>query len=303
MKRHRQQVRIRHLLSVCGGKTPLKPAKHFSKLFALCKLCLLLLFLAGTLLACGLTSNATFNNGTPVVSTTPPAGTPALNQWVTASPGIEVRYEDWKSPGNNEDTVTITRFDLGKVHLKIGYQPTKPLAIDDWMKQEGATAIINGGYFTQNNAATALVIANGQSYGTTYNGFGGMLAVDTQGNISLRSLSKQPYDPNNEQLQQATQCSPMLLINGKRTEFQANAASQRRSIVAQDTSGRLLFIASPGAAFSLDELADLLASSDLSLKTALNLDGGASTALYLDAGKQHIAIDAVTTLPLVIIVK
>ena len=267
------------------------------------KLCLLFILLAGTLLACGLSSNATFNNGTPVVSTTPPAGTPALNQWVTASPGVEIRYEDWKSPGDNEDTVTIVRFNLNKVHLKVGYQPSKPLAIDEWMRQEQAIAVINGGYFDQNNATTALVVSNGQSYGTSYNGFGGMLAVDAQGNVSLRSLNQQPYDPNNEQLQQATQSSPMLMIDGKRTQFNANSASQRRSIIAQDTQGRLLFIASPGSAFSLDELADILVSSDLSLKTALNLDGGASTGLYVNAGNQHIAIDAVTTLPIVIIVK
>ncbi|GAC1390847.1 MAG: phosphodiester glycosidase family protein [Ktedonobacteraceae bacterium] len=268
------------------------------------KLCLLFILLSGTLLACSLSSTATFNNGTPVVSTTPPpAGTPTLNQWITASPGVEMRYEDWKSPGNNEDTVTIVRFDLNKVHLKVGYQPSKPLAIDEWMSQEQATAIINGGYFDQNNATTALVVSNGQAYGTSYNGFGGMLSIDTQGNISLRSLKQQPYDPNNEQLQQATQSSPMLMINGKRTQFNANAASQRRSIVAQDTQGRLLFIASPGSAFSLDELADILAASDLSIKTALNLDGGASTGLYVNAGNQHVAIDAVTTLPIVIIVK
>ncbi|GAC1423364.1 MAG: phosphodiester glycosidase family protein [Ktedonobacteraceae bacterium] len=267
------------------------------------KLCMLFLLLSGILLACGFSSTATFNNGTPIVSTTPPAGTPALNQWVTASPGVEIRYENWKSPGNNEDTVTIVRFQLNKVHLKIGYQPSKPLAIDEWMKQEQATAIINGGYFDQNNAATALVVADGQAYGTSYNGFGGMLSVDTQGNVKLRPLNQQPYDPNNEQLQQATQSSPMLMINGKRTQFNANAASQRRTIVAQDTQGRLLFIASPGSAFSLDELADILASSDLSLKTAVNLDGGASTGMYVNAGNQHVAIDAVTTLPIVIIVK
>ena len=171
------------------------------------------------------------------------------------------------------------------------------------MRQEQATAIINGGYFDQNNAATGLVIANGQVYGTSYNGFGGMLSVDSQGNIKLRSLNQQPYDPNAEQLQQATQSSPMLMIDGKRTQFNANAASQRRTIVAQDTQGRLLLIASPGSAFSLDELADILASSDLSLKTALNLDGGASTGMYVNAGNQHVAIDSVTTLPIVIIVK
>ena len=267
------------------------------------KVCLLFLLLSGTLLACGFSSTATFNNGTPVVSTTPPAGTPTINQWVTASSGVEIRYEDWKSPGNNEDTVTIVRFNLNKVHLQIGYQPSKPLAIDEWMRQKQAIAVINGGYFDQNNTTTALVVSNGQAYGTSYNGFGGMLSVDPQGNIRLRSLNQQPYDPNSEQLQQATQSSPMLIINGKRTQFNANAASQRRTIVAQDTQGRLLFIASPGSAFSLDELADLLAGSDLSLKTALNLDGGASTAMYVNAGNQHVTIDAVTTLPIVIIVK
>lgn len=265
--------------------------------------CLLFLLLSGTLLACGLSTTTTFNNGTPVVSTTPTAGTPALNQWVTASPGIELRYEDWKSPGNNEDTVTITRFNLNRVHLKVGYQPAKPLTIDEWMRQEQATAILNGGYFDQDNTSIALTVSNGQAYGTSYNSFGGMLSVDAQGNVSLRSLNQRPYDPNSEKLQQATQSSPMLMVNGKRTQFNANAASQRRTVVAQDTQGRLLFIVSPSSAFSLDELADLLASSDLALKTALNLDGGASTGMYVNAGNQHVAIDAVTTLPIVIIVK
>ncbi|GAC1641177.1 MAG: phosphodiester glycosidase family protein [Ktedonobacteraceae bacterium] len=266
-------------------------------------LCMCFLLLSGTLLACGLSSTATFNNSTPVASTTPPAVTPALNRWVTASPGIELRYEDWKSPGNNEDTVTTMRFSLNRVHLKVGYQPAKPLAIDEWMRQEQAIAILNGGYFDQDNTSTALVVSDGQTYGTSYNSFGGMLSVDAQGNVRLRSLNQQPYDPNSEKLQQATQSSPMLMVNGKRTQFNANAASQRRTVVAQDAQGRLLFIVSPGSAFSLDELADLLASSDLALKTALNLDGGASTGMYANAGNQHIAIDAVTTLPIVIIVK
>jgi len=267
------------------------------------KLCLLFILLSGTLLACNLSFTTTSNTSTPVVTATASSGTPVLNQWITASSGVEMRYEDWKSPGNNEDTVTIMRFDLNKVHLKVGYRPTKPLAIDAWMGQEQATAVINGGYFDQNNTSTALVVSNGQAYGTSYNGFGGMLSVDAQGSVGLRSLNQQPYNPNNEQLQQATQSSPMLLLNGKRTQFNANAASQRRTVVAQDTRGRLLFIVSPGSAFSLDELADILVASDLSLKTALNLDGGASTGLYVNAGNQHVAIDAVTTLPIVIIVK
>lgn len=171
------------------------------------------------------------------------------------------------------------------------------------MQQEHATAIINGGYFDNQNNATALVVFNGQSFGSSYNGFGGMLSVNSSDHIALRSLSQQPYDPSNEQLRQATQSSPMLISGGKATQFNANAAGSRRSVVAMDKQGRLLFIASPGTAFSLGELEDLLASSDLSIDRALNLDGGASTGLYVNAGKQQVAIDSFTNLPIVIIVK
>jgi uncharacterized protein YigE (DUF2233 family) len=277
------------------------PAKHTLKHL------LLLCLLVGSLLACNVTSGISYN-GTPVTTSSTPVttasqGTPTLNVWNRLAPGVELRYEDWKSPGNNEDTVIITRFDLQRVHLSIGYQPNQPLQMSAWMKQTGALALINGGYFDTQNKATSLVIAHGQPSGTSYNGFGGMLSVDEQGHVALRSLRQRPYDPSSEQLQYATQSSPMLIVDGKRTQFNANAVSQRRSIVAMDTQGRLLFIVSPGQAFSLDELADLLASSDLSLKAALNLDGGASTGLYVHAGGQQVAIDPITPIPIVIIVK
>jgi exopolysaccharide biosynthesis protein len=228
---------------------------------------------------------------------------PQLNTWYPGARGVEVRYEDWKSPGNNEDTVTIVRFDLHHVKLSVGYQPDQPLVMSEWAQQEHATAIINGGYFDDQDRATALVVSNGQRFGTSYNGFGGMLSVNDQGSISLRSLSQHPYDPNNEQLSQATQSSPMLVLNGKATQFNADAGGSRRSIVAIDKQGRLLLIASPSTAFSLGELEDLLVSSDLSIDRALNLDGGASTGLYVNSGNQKVAIDSVAKLPIAIIIQ
>ena len=279
--------------------------KHTLKLYLL--LCLLLF----SLVACDIVPSTSSNSipSTPGASNTSTInrptdqGTPQLNTWYSGTPGVEVRYEDWKSPGNNEDTVTIVRFDLRHISLSVAYQPAQPLSMSEWMRKEHATTIINGGYFDNQNIATALVISNGQSFGTSYNGFGGMLSVDNQGHIDLRSLSERPYDPNNEQLQQATQSSPMLILHGKTTQFNTNAAGSRRSVAALDKQGRLLFIASPGTAFSLGELEDLLVGSDLSIDRALNLDGGASTGLYVNAGSQQVAIDSITDLPLVIVVK
>src|SRR6266480_1546928 len=226
-----------------------------------------------------------------------------LNVWNRVATGVEVRYEDWKIPGGDDDTVTIVRFDLHKVKLSVGYQPGQPQSMNEWMQQERAMAIINGGYFDQQFNATALVVSNGKVFGKSYTGFGGMLSVNARGSISLRSLRQQPYDPNSEHLEQATQSSPMLISGGKRTQFSADASQTRRSIVAMDKQGRLLFIVSPNQIFSLDELADQLASSDLSIEVALNLDGGSSTGLYVNGGSSHVSIDSLAKLPLVIIVK
>jgi uncharacterized protein YigE (DUF2233 family) len=263
---------------------------------------LLLLFIClfmFPLCACGLAPTVTVN-GTPAPTIN---RDPTLNVWSEATPGVELRYEDWKSPAGNEDTVTIVRFDLRHIRLTVAYQPTKPLLLSQWMQKEQATAIINGGYFDQQHHATGLVISNGQAFGTSYKGFGGMLAVDNQGQVRLRYLSQQPYNAY-AGLQQVTQSAPMLILpGGKRAHFNADAVSSRRSVVATDKQGRLLFITSPSNAFSLDELADLLVTSDLSIDVALNLDGGSSTGLYTHAGNQHVSIDSLAQLPIVIIVK
>jgi len=276
---------------------PLK--NHYKVSFLLC-------FLLFLLVSCDLLPSVAVN-GTPIITTgsyTPDdAGTPQLNVWSKVATGVELRYEDWKSPAGDDDTVTIVRFDVRDVRLSVGYQPAHPLYMSDWMHKEQVTAIINGGYFDQQNRATGLVISNGQVFGTSYSGFGGMLSVDAQGRLRLRYLVQQPYDPS-EQLKQATQSAPMLVLpGGKRAKFSANAATSRRSVVAMDRQGRLLFIVSPGLVFTLDELADQLVKSDLSINVALNLDGGASTGLYMNAGSQHVAIDSPAQLPIVIIVQ
>lgn len=276
---------------------PLKPGRlQGSALQRVLFLCLIML----PLCACDLAPTVTVN-GTPAPTIN--RGATTLNAWSKAAPGIELRYEDWKSPDGNEDTMTIVRFDLRHVRLTIAYQPGKPLLLSQWMQKEQATAVINGGFFDQKHDATGLVISNRQVFGASYQGFGGMLAVDDQGQVQLRYLSQQPYDAN-EGLQQATQSTPMLILpGGKHAHFNADAASSRRSVVAMDKQGRLLFITSPSNAFSLDELADLLVTSDLSIDVALNLDGGSSTGLYMHAGSQHVSIDSLAKLPIVIIVK
>jgi len=245
----------------------------------------------------------------PGVSVTVGASSPTVTSpnWTTVAPGVAVRTETWKSPtsANVSDLVSIVRFNLHNVTVSVAYQPDQPLSMQEWMQKEQAVALINGGYFDGQDQATGLVISNSQVFGTSYQGFGGMLDVTSQGKVQLRSLRDQPYD-SSEGITQATQCTPMLLIGGKRTTFNADKKASPRSVVALDKQGRLLFIASPGVAFTLDDMATLLEKSDLDLVTALNLDGGSSTGLYVaghNTSGQAITIDSYVNLPLVIVVK
>ena len=62
-----------------------------------------------------------------------------------------------------------------------------------------------------------------------------------------------------------------------------------------------IFVISAG--FQTTGLADWLGRSDLDVDRALNLDGGSSTGLYLNAGALHEAIDAFGPLPIVLLVE
>jgi uncharacterized protein YigE (DUF2233 family) len=276
-----------------------RPSSVYSPLSRFMKLSLLLCLLIFLLAGCDILPSVTVN----ITPTTTPSNGTQLNVWNRVATGVEVRNEDWRNADGDDETVTIVRFDTHKIKVSVGYQPGQPMAMNDWMQLEHPLALINGGYFDQQFNATALVVSNGKVSGESYTGFGGMLSVDSQGSLSLRSLHQQPYNPNSEQLEQATQSAPMLMLEGKRTQFSADASQTRRSVVAIDKQGRLLFIVSPNPIFSLDELADQLVSSDLSIETALNLDGGSSTGLNVNGGSSQIAIDSLAKLPLVIIVK
>jgi len=77
----------------------------------------------------------------------------------------------------------------------------------------------------------------------------------------------------------------------------------RRTVVAQDRQGRLLFVIAPRGYLSLHETARWLADSDLDIDMALNLDGGQSSGLYLSAEETDIRIDSWVAVPAVIVVE
>ncbi|HID51449.1 MAG TPA: phosphodiester glycosidase family protein [Anaerolineae bacterium] len=262
---------------------------------------LLFLFLAGC-------AAVTTPSPTPILPVAPTAVTPTASPtplapdtgWEAARPGLErrvIRFFD--ADGRLIEHLYIVRFDPALYEFRVGYRPGEPLTLPEWQAETGALAVLNGGFFTEEFTATGLVVVDGQAGGASYGDFAGMFAVTAVGR-EVRWLGTRPYDPN-EPLRYALQSFPMLVKPGGvpgYTEDGGEAA--RRTVVAQDGDGRILFILAPRGRFTLTQLSQTLAAADLNLDTAVNLDGGTSTGLILT--DPPASIPAYTLLPTVILV-
>lgn len=222
--------------------------------------------------------------------------------WRSIDAAMELRTLRLQA-GEVSSDATVVRFDPAAYRVSVKYDIANAGSVGEWFAALKPLAMINGGYFDEAGRPTALVIFDGITRGESYQGFGGMVAINAQGRFELRSLRQQPYDPN-EGLQQAMQSAPMLIQpGGEIGDFEADDDRSRRSVVARDKQGRILLLASNMPMFTLAELALSLRDSDLDIDAALNLDGGRSTGLFVRAGDGEATIDSLDRVPLVLVVE
>jgi hypothetical protein len=209
--------------------------------------------------------------------------------WELLRPGLERRVINLTTAENPaRESLYILRIAPALFRFDVGYHPGQPQSLEQWQAETGALLVVNGGFFTEENIATGAVVVNGQSSGSSYRDFGGMLAITADG-PSLRWLPQQPYDPA-EGLLAGLQSFPMLVTPGGQLGYPDEDGDRaRRTVIAQDTDGRVLIILAVTGTFSLHRMSRFLVESDLSLDRALNLDGGTSTGLLLTDPAEGIA--------------
>lgn len=201
------------------------------------------------------------------------------------------------------ESLYLFRLNQNLFRLDVAYRPA-PLSLEDWQKETSALMIVNGGFYREENETpipNGLTILNGQAFGSSYDSFGGMLAIG-DGWAEVRWLAQKPYD-SGEPLWAGLQSFPLLVKPGGElgfpAEFEDNVQA-RRTVIAQDREGHILFIVTPRGHFTLHQLSLYLTGSDLDLDIALNLDGGPSSGILL-ANPREI-IPSQTLLPIVILV-
>lgn len=231
---------------------------------------------------------------TPLPSPTPTPGTDT--GWLPVRTGLETRILTISAANAPTERVTMVRLDPTLWQIKIAYRPGEPQSLASWQQATGAELVVNGGFFTPENVATGLVVVDGEASGQSYEGFGGMLVVSDSG-VEIWPLAKRPYQPD-AAIQYGLQSFPMLVQAGEAVFTREDDQRARRTAVAVDRNGRLLFIVAEQATFTLATFSHFLADSSLELETALNLDGGTSTGLLLTS--PPIQIPAYSLLPTVI---
>ena len=199
-------------------------------------------------------------------------------QWTLVDGGLERRID---APYGTDALlrVTVLRIDPSQLSMEVHYLPDAPASAGEWyLRLPEAVAFVNGGFFNTNGTAQGLLVSYGRVYGETLSDYGGTFVVTETG---AEVLATQNFDENISGLQHVIQGYPMLIESGDRTVSDLNSAMARRTVIGQDTDGSIIIAVTSSGEVTLDEMSSyLLCASDLGLKTAFNLDGGASSMLY-----------------------
>lgn len=259
-----------------------------------------------------LPNNPTFTPNPTVTPFASPSPLPALSAtveppdtgWQVLQPGLERRMIRLYNDENQHiESLYIWRLEQSLFRLDVAYQET-PQSLEDWQAETNALLVVNGGFYSVENERyfpNGLTIVDGQTTGSSYVSFGGMLAIGPT-SAELRSLVETPYDPT-EHLLAGLQSFPLLVKPGGELGFPAQFEDNlraRRTVIAQDRAGRILFIITPRGHFTLHQLSLSLTESDLDLDIAMNLDGGPSTGILVENPRE--IIPSQTLLPFVILV-
>lgn len=219
----------------------------------------------------------------PQPGATTPAQPPSNNDWTQVANGIEYRQMTMRITGGISVGVMVTRIDPTRALFKVYYTPGQGHTINEWQGAlPQAALIVNGNYFDPSNKAIGLVVSDTITYGASATrNDAGMFQV-TNGTPRVRQLWNEPMNAG-ERFEQVVQGFPILAAQGQAAPVgpDLDLGPARRTVIASDRLGKVLIIITPSGGCTLSDMANWLVSAGLNIDTALNLDGGRSTAMYL----------------------
>jgi hypothetical protein len=243
-----------------------------------------LVILVGCTIAYSATPTPTPPTPTPT-STMTATNASIAETWQTILTGLEMRI--YLPPSRVLGQMLVLRIDPSLYTFRVHYRPGEPLSTSEWRSElPDASAFINANFFDRQDYIVGLLVADSVIYGSSLVDLGGTFAIQ-DGQPVLRSNIAEPYQ--GEAYEQAVQAFPMLVFESAQayTDTEGDRPT-RRTIVAQDGEGRILLIATPLVGMRMADLAAYLLTTDLEIVHALNLDGGSSTMMVVQADEPYV---------------
>lgn len=231
-------------------------------------------------LAAGMASGCQL--GQEALATLLPATATPQPEWEKLSEGLE-----WRTLLPNGDELAqliVVQIDPSRYRFRALYKAgdAKPLSL--WRDEAGSAAVIvNANFFDEARHILGALISDGNVYGIAdeYSG-GSFLVQDGRPTV----IVNRPNEPNinDASIEQLAQGWPLLVNRGDPAYGDwTDSQRSRRTIIAEDSSGRILIMVAPWLGLSLSDLSEYLTQAGLNILRALNLDGGRSTMLSLPA--------------------
>lgn len=196
--------------------------------------------------------------------------------------GLEHRRLVAKSASGDEATLDIALFSTKSVTIRVIDNPGGDV-LAGVTRRLRAFAGVNGGYFDPENAPVGLVVSDGKLIAPFRKArlLSGVMVV-TKGRLAL--LRAAEYSAR-KSAKEALQCGPFLVEDGKPVAGLNDTRSARRTFVF--TSGLDRGAIGFCSAVTLAELGEILATPELKVERAMNLDGGSSSAFWF-AGEDGV---------------
>ncbi len=219
----------------------------------------------------------------------------SVTSWVSTESGLDVRVVEVGEAGK----LRIYRFEKDAFFWRVMHGAPKTVA--GWAEElEGEVAVANGVYFHEDMLPSGLLLTDGERVGdrlfdidkTSVLIFGDApRIVDTATGEFFES----------EGVLDAVQSYPLLVKDGKPNITEDSGLTGRRTAFGMDEEGNTYLLMTLESEPSLYVFAEALSSLDIPWDRVVNLDGGPSTGVVLEA-HPDVSINSFTAVPNVLVV-
>ncbi|HEX4631998.1 MAG TPA: phosphodiester glycosidase family protein [Chthoniobacterales bacterium] len=193
--------------------------------------------------------------------------------------GIEHRRIDLTDAGSGEEaTLDMALFSTKSAMVRVIDNPKGESDLAAVAGRTRAIAGVNGGYFDPQNAPVGLLVSDGKLIAPLRKArlLSGVLVVTK---ARMEVIRPGEYS-SRKSVMAALQCGPFLVDGGKVIAGLNDTRPARRTFVL--TSGPDRAAIGFSTTVTLAQLGEILATPELKVQRALNLDGGSSSAFWFD---------------------